>query len=130
MIDLLHGDNTGSCKKWYKTVSRNFICEKNKYTHTLTHYYFLHLHTLKRGSTETDNQENRSWLITDCINTIRSGTNVSHSSTLTTDINAQSSTITTDIDAFSFVIIADTINDEISSSARQILAEIFGGIGG
>lgn len=65
---------------------------------------------MKRGSTETDNQENGTLLITDCINTICSSTNVS-----------QCSTITTDIDAFSFVIIADTINDEIKSALQDVL---------
>jgi hypothetical protein len=111
MIDELHGDKTGSSYKWYKIVftQLSFVSKTNIHTNSLINF-FKHLHTLKRGSTETDNQENRKLLITDCINTIRSGTNV-----------PQSSTLTTDIDAFSFVIITDTMNDEIKSALQDVL---------
>lgn len=49
-------------------------------------------------------------LFSDCIHTISNNTDV-----------PEGSTITTDIDAFSFVIITDTMNDEIKSALQDLL---------
>ena len=57
------------------------------------------------GSTDTDNPENSRLLLTDCIHTTCNNIHV-----------PQGSTITSDIDAFSFVIIVDSMNDEIKSA--------------
>ena len=67
---------------------------------------------MNRGSTDTNNPENRRLLLTYCIHTICNNTHV-----------PQGSTITSDIDTFSFVIIADSMNDEIKSALQDLLFE-------